>query len=165
MHLVLCQYNNLLLTPKRLCRAVLYSIALYLDYSKSLLRRLIDRTLSSLPAARPMGDSTRSDRCGSTLFASPSGRQDTNTVSIRNTEIPEDQILKFEGLTSLPKASFAKGCRKQRRHWERSRMCIIVTQRWKRDEASEKKKDQLLRGRPKLSRITITSHMLLEMKF
>ncbi len=31
------KYNNKLRTPKRLCRAVLYSITLYIEYSKSLL--------------------------------------------------------------------------------------------------------------------------------
>ncbi len=69
--------------PQRgFCKAVLYSITLYLDYSKSLLRYPIDRKLSSLPAALPMGNSTRSDRCGSTLFASPRGRQDISDSNL-----------------------------------------------------------------------------------
>ncbi len=55
-------------TSKRLCKAVLCSITLYLDYGKSLLRQLIDSTLSSLPVAHPLGNSTRSKRCSSTLM-------------------------------------------------------------------------------------------------
>ncbi len=38
------------------------------------LLQLIDRTLSFLPSASPMGDSTRSDRYGSTLCVSPRRR-------------------------------------------------------------------------------------------
>ncbi len=38
------------------------------DYSKSLLSLLIECTLSSLPVAHPLGDSTRSNRSGSTLI-------------------------------------------------------------------------------------------------
>ncbi len=54
---------------------MLYSITLYLDYSKSLLRYPIDSTLSSLHVVLPLGDSTSSNRCASTLIRESRGGQ------------------------------------------------------------------------------------------